>query len=128
MILYEQDPDVVRWGLHDLIDVCTLSNSGSCNSVTCYGMDTFNVEYVREYYNDPLYASNVENDAVIARALQEELSRIAYVEASGFNNTERESIITQHWPGPHETYHGSGTRKFRTCYAIPWLFVALYSS
>jgi hypothetical protein len=91
-------------------------------------MDTFNVEYVREYYNDPLYASNVENDAVIARALQEELSRIAYVEASGFNNTERESIITQHWPGPHETYHGSGTRKFRTCYAIPWLFVALYSS
>ena len=125
---YEQDPDVVRWGLHNLIDVCTLSNSGSCNSVTCYGMDTFNVEYVREYYNDPLYASNVENDAVIARALQEELSRIADVEASGLNNTEQESIITQHWPGPHETYHDSGTRKFSTCYAISWLFVALYSS
>ncbi|KAJ6317459.1 hypothetical protein OIU76_013073 [Salix suchowensis] len=107
MIVYEQDPDVVRWGLHNLIDVCTLSNSGSCNSVTCYGMDTFNVEYVREYYNDPLYASNVENDAVIAHALQEELSRIANVEASGLNNSEQESIITQHWPGPHETYHDS---------------------
>ncbi|KAJ6690472.1 hypothetical protein OIU85_006709 [Salix viminalis] len=107
MIVYEQDPDVVRWGLHNLIDVCTLSNSGSCNSVTCYGMDTINVEYVREYYNDPLYASNVENDAVIACALQEELSRIADVEASGLNNTEQESIITQHWPGPHETYHDS---------------------
>lgn len=102
MILYEQDPDVVRWGLHDLIDVCTLSNSGSCNSVTCYGMDTFNVEYVREYYNDPLYASNVENDAVIARALQEELSRIAAAEGSGVSNTEQELIITQQWPGKYD--------------------------
>ncbi|KAH9703859.1 OVARIAN TUMOR DOMAIN-containing deubiquitinating enzyme 9 [Citrus sinensis] len=31
MITYEQDPDVLRWGLHQLLDICTLSNSGSQN-------------------------------------------------------------------------------------------------
>jgi hypothetical protein len=41
----------------------------------------------------------VENDAAIARALQEELSRIAAAEGSGVSNTEQELIITQHWPG-----------------------------
>jgi hypothetical protein len=44
----------------------------------------------------------VENDAAIARALQEELSRIAAAEGSGVSNTEQELIITQHWPGKYD--------------------------
>ncbi|XP_034928985.1 OVARIAN TUMOR DOMAIN-containing deubiquitinating enzyme 9 isoform X2 [Populus alba] len=107
MIVFEQDPDVVRWGLHNLIHDCTLPNSGSCYAVTRHDRDTFNAGYVREYYNDPEYANNVENDAVIARALQEELSRIADAEAFGLNNAEQESIIMQQWPCSHERYHGS---------------------
>ncbi|KAG6758520.1 hypothetical protein POTOM_038873 [Populus tomentosa] len=107
MIVFEQDPDVVRWGLHNLIHDCTLPNSGSCYAVTRHDRDTFNAGYVREYYNDPECANNVENDAVIARALQEELSRIADAEAFGLNNAEQESIIMQEWPCSHERYHGS---------------------
>ncbi|XP_011041039.1 PREDICTED: uncharacterized protein LOC105137125 [Populus euphratica] len=107
MIVFEQDPDVVRWGLHNLIYDCTLPNSGSCYAVTRHDRDTFNAGYVREYYNDPEHANTVENDAVIARALQEELSRIADAESFGLNNAEQESIIMQQWPCSHERYHGS---------------------
>ncbi|KAF9674900.1 hypothetical protein SADUNF_Sadunf10G0175300 [Salix dunnii] len=107
MIVFEQDPDIARWGLHNLIHDCTLPNSGSCYAVTRHDRDTFNAGHEREYYNDPEYANNVENDAVIARALQEELSRIADAEALGLNNAEQESIIMQQWPGSHERYHVS---------------------
>jgi len=47
----------------------------------------------------------VENDAAIARALQEELSRIAAAEGSGVSNTEQELIITQQWPGKYDFWN-----------------------
>ena len=127
MIAFEQDPDIARWGLHNLIHDCTLPNSGSCYAVTRHDRDKFNAGHEREYYNDPEYANNVENDAVIARALQEELSRIADAEALGLNNAEQESIIMQQWPGSHERYYVSGTRKFCRYSPFPWLFKILYS-
>lgn len=106
MMTYEQDPDVLRWGLHQLLDVCTLSNSGSQNVITRYDTDLSQVGYVREGYNDtePAY---VENDEVIAHVLQEEFSRIAAEEASGSVNPEKPSILEQDWVSPSGRYNNS---------------------
>ncbi|KAF2318489.1 hypothetical protein GH714_008315 [Hevea brasiliensis] len=95
--MYDQDPDVVRWGLDTLIDVCANPTSGPSNSVTQYGLDECQVGHVVEGYNEAGYANYVENDAIIACALQEELSRIAAAEASGLHNPGQESILTQDW-------------------------------
>ncbi|KAJ9159912.1 hypothetical protein P3X46_025364 [Hevea brasiliensis] len=97
MIMYDQDPDVVRWGLDTLIDVCAHPTSGPSNSVTQYGLDECQVGNVTEGYNEAGYANYVENDAIIACALQEELSRIAAAEASGLHNPGQESILAQDW-------------------------------
>ncbi|XP_034704739.1 OVARIAN TUMOR DOMAIN-containing deubiquitinating enzyme 9 isoform X3 [Vitis riparia] len=110
MIGYEQDPDVVRWGLH-LLDICSLSNTGSGSSVTRYDADLSQVEYVREGYYEEQHNS-VENDEIIAHALQEELSHIAAAEASGLSNVGKDhlqaSILAQDWLGPSKRHPGSG--------------------
>ncbi|KAJ8759106.1 hypothetical protein K2173_004112 [Erythroxylum novogranatense] len=72
MIVYDQDPRVVPWGLHNLIHVSYLSNA-SCQSITHYNRETSEVGYVTEGYNNQ--TNHMENDAVIAHAFQEELSR-----------------------------------------------------
>ncbi|KAJ4908839.1 Uncharacterized protein Rs2_12497 [Raphanus sativus] len=104
---YEPDPDALRWGLHDL-EVCTLTNAGSCGSVTLYGTtdDAVDVNqgYVREGYNQPL-TGYVDNDAVIAQFYQDELSRVERAEESSSdsrllsdNNPSRISVVSQEWP------------------------------
>lgn len=120
MMSYEQDPDVLRWGLHQLLDVCTLSNSGSQNVITRYDTDLSQVGYVREGYTDtePAY---VENDEVIAHVLQEEFSRIAAEEASGSVNPEKPSILEQDWVSPSGRYNNSGSGKF-SCSQFDFLF------
>lgn len=64
MAIFEHDPDVVRWGLHHLLDVCSSGNSGSPQTITGYDKDVSEVLYVREGYCD--------NDEIIARAYQED--------------------------------------------------------
>ncbi|KAL2525870.1 Cysteine proteinases superfamily protein [Abeliophyllum distichum] len=100
--MYELDPDVVRWGLH-LIDVCSLTNCGSPVTVTCYDKDSSQIESVKEGYLDTTH-SILENDEVIARALQEELSRLTDLEASGSEYAgeqhQQESILAQYWLDP----------------------------
>ncbi|XVF23573.1 hypothetical protein REPUB_Repub13aG0050400 [Reevesia pubescens] len=105
MMTCDIDPDVVRWGLQDL-QVCVFSHSGVGGSVTQYGKDNSQTGYIREGYYEPERA-NVENDAVIARALQEELSRVAAAEASGFNNPTQDSILAQDWFGRQGRQHSS---------------------
>lgn len=100
MTINEQDPDVVRWGLH-LLDICSISNGGAPDTVTHYGKDLSQVEYVIEGYYETKHI-NVENDEVIAHALQEELSRLANAEAFGSLpavDDQRESILEQDWSG-----------------------------
>ncbi|KAB2031548.1 hypothetical protein E1A91_D05G319700v1 [Gossypium mustelinum] len=97
MLTCDIDPDVVRWGLQDL-QVCVFSHSGASGSVTEYEKDSSQTGYIREGYHEPELV-NVENDAVIAHALQEELSRVAAAEASGFNNPNQDSILAQDWVG-----------------------------
>ncbi|XP_011084315.1 OTU domain-containing protein DDB_G0284757 isoform X2 [Sesamum indicum] len=107
--MYELDPDVVRWGLH-LIDVCSLTNDGSQRTITCYEKDISMTESVEEGFNDPAY-SIMENDEVIAQALQEELSRLAVVEASGSASSgeqyQKASVLAQDWVGPSERHLNS---------------------
>ncbi|KAF7811835.1 OTU domain-containing protein [Senna tora] len=111
METYDMDPDVVRWGLH-LLDVCTLSSSGSPSIVTHYDPDLSQVEYVREGF---CQHANVENDEAVARAYQEELSRLDSMEASGLSNIEYQdvgaSILSQDWPSAsNRSYdYGNGT-------------------
>ncbi|XVF75576.1 hypothetical protein PTKIN_Ptkin13bG0198100 [Pterospermum kingtungense] len=93
MITHGIDPDVVRWGLQDL-KVCVLGYSGSSGSVTRYDKDNSQTGYIREGNNEP-ECVNVENDAVIARALQEELSQVATAEASGSTNPSQDFILAQ---------------------------------
>lgn len=94
----QPDPDAVRWGLHDL-EVCTLTNAGSCRSVTRYETDGVAQGYVREGYNNnnhTLTGSYVDNDAVIAQFYQDELSRVDRAEAS--DDPSRTSVVDQEWP------------------------------
>ena len=39
MTFQEQDPDVVRWGLHHLMEVCSVTNGGSPTMFTHYDKD-----------------------------------------------------------------------------------------
>ncbi|KAK4403898.1 OVARIAN TUMOR DOMAIN-containing deubiquitinating enzyme 9 [Sesamum angolense] len=111
----ELDPDVVRWGLH-LIDVCSLTNDGSQRTITCYENDFSMTESVEEGFNDPAH-SIVENDEVIAHALQEELSRLDAVEASGSTSSgeqyQKASVLAQDWIGPSGRHSNSVIKKRR---------------
>ncbi|XP_004307368.1 PREDICTED: OTU domain-containing protein DDB_G0284757 [Fragaria vesca subsp. vesca] len=108
MAKWNLDQDVVRWGLHQLLD-CTLSNDCSRSTVTGYQWDTSQVECVNEGYVEPC---SVENDEVLARALQEELSRLAKDEAAGVSGYGDEplqaSILAQDWLGPSGRHSGAG--------------------
>ncbi|KAM5555969.1 OVARIAN TUMOR DOMAIN-containing deubiquitinating enzyme 9 [Rosa sericea] len=108
MANWSLDQDVVRWGLHHLLD-CTLSNDCSRSTVTGYQWDSSQVECVNEGYVEPCY---VENDEVLARALQEELSRLAKEEAAGVSSYGdaplQASILAQDWLGPSSRHNGSG--------------------
>ncbi|XP_060174872.1 OVARIAN TUMOR DOMAIN-containing deubiquitinating enzyme 9-like [Lycium barbarum] len=89
MTVYEPDPDVVRWNLH-LIDVCGINNGGSVGTITQYDRDFSQLGYVvMEGYSEPTH-TNVENDEVIAHALQEELSSLSFEESIGSSHTHQE--------------------------------------
>ncbi|KAL1060846.1 hypothetical protein V6Z11_1Z065700 [Gossypium hirsutum] len=107
MITCDIDPDVAQWGLQD-IQVCVYSHSGASCSVTQYEKFNSQTVHIREGCYEP-ECVNVENDAVIAHALQEELSRVAAAEASGFTNPSRDSILSQDWFGLQGRQHSSGT-------------------
>ena len=131
MATYDYDPDVTRWGLHHLLDVCTLRNNASCSGVTQYDQDLSRVEFVREGYWEK---DNVENDEAVARALQEEISRIDCLEASGVSNGGpehlQESVLAQNWLGPsgrHYSY-GNGNLGAGCCCLCDYCsFLALFS-
>ncbi|XVF83144.1 hypothetical protein PTKIN_Ptkin16aG0110000 [Pterospermum kingtungense] len=115
MITCDIDPDVVRWGLQDL-QVCVFTHSGASSSVTQYEKDNSQNGYIREGYYEP---EHVENDAVIARALQEELSRVAAAEASGVNIPRQDLILAQEWFGvlgrQHSSDHEDGRKAIEDC-------------
>lgn len=111
MTAQEYDPDVVRWGLHHLMDVCSVTNGGSPGVFTHYDKDLSSVEYVCEGYceNDKMSNfTNVESDEMIALALQEELSRLAMEEDRGSSREfdQKDTVLAQDW-GATSKRHGS---------------------
>ncbi|KAL6967197.1 hypothetical protein U1Q18_032999 [Sarracenia purpurea var. burkii] len=81
MITYEHDPDVVRWGLQ-LFEGDPYSDCGYYGTVTHNSADYYHDQYFKEDQYD-LGCRNVENDELIARALQEQLSQLSVAEAPG---------------------------------------------
>lgn len=80
MISYEQDPDVVQWGLQ-LFDAGPYSDWGYCGALPQDNVDNYHEHYFKgENYNNVL--SNIENDELMAHALQQQLSQLAVAEAS----------------------------------------------
>uniref|UniRef100_A0A7N0T6T9 ubiquitinyl hydrolase 1 n=1 Tax=Kalanchoe fedtschenkoi TaxID=63787 RepID=A0A7N0T6T9_KALFE len=104
MLTYQVDPDIERWGLHHLLDGCSIVNSSSHGSITQYNADFSEVVPVKEDYVQE--KDNVENDEIIARALQEELSRVAEAEASGILDDQvgQSSILSQDWCGSSQRH------------------------
>lgn len=111
MVTYEPDADVVRWGLH-LLDGDSFSNTGhrinatQLSDTTLYrGIQIMEPQLPRE-------PTNVENDEIIAHALQEELSHLAAVEASGDPHPTEDhlqaSILAQDWLGPSQRISSEG--------------------
>ncbi|KAF8396549.1 hypothetical protein HHK36_018173 [Tetracentron sinense] len=110
MINYKQYPESVRWVLH-LLDGDPLSNSEYCGTVTQHDADFYHGQYAREgHYGTE--CSDVENDEIIAHALQEELSQLAVAEASGSSHAGEEhlqaSTIAQDWVAPSMRNFSSG--------------------
>ncbi|WOL18245.1 OTU domain-containing protein [Canna indica] len=106
MIMYEQDSDIHRWGfdfLHcDLFSVSPYT--------TQQDSSFYDTSYVGEV-DIGTQCATIENDEIIAHALQEELSQLAVAEASGSADGEEEclqvSVLTQDWFSPYTRSYSS---------------------
>lgn len=114
MMTYEQDPDVVRWGLQ-------LFDSNPYSNCSYYGTNMQDdVDYCHGPYfraeNYDTECNNLENDEIIAQALQEELSQLTVVEAPGSPDEEFKhlhvSAFSQNWLGQSMGNCGSGIARF----------------
>lgn len=136
MVLFELDPDIIRWGLHHLLPA-PAGYSPHCRTQTtpttpCTAfarpphqpigdMGTSSSVEIKVEHVD-----GVDNDAIIAQALQEELSNVAFAEASGPtsapDNQQHSAVLTQQWLRPRAVHvepasQEAGTREepFSTC-------------
>lgn len=107
--MWEQDPDVVRWGLHLLSD--PFSSTVYCEVPTS-NVATFHVGENARECNLNSECTAVENDEIIAHALQEEFSQVAAAEASGAlqegSDRLQASVLAQDWLGPPMRFIRSG--------------------
>lgn len=113
MTLHEQDPDILRWGLHLLLGDDT-SNSEETTRDDAGNYDegrSRRSDYEETTRDDP-DNYDTENDAVIAHALQEEFSQLAIAEASGSSHEDEEhlqaSVLAQDWSYPSTRNFDSG--------------------
>lgn len=78
MITYEQDPDVVRWGLQ-LFDGDPYSNCGYCGSLAQHTADCYQGHYLKGYQYDADCSYAGDNDLSI-NCLHEEISHLSVTE------------------------------------------------
>ncbi|XP_073066418.1 OVARIAN TUMOR DOMAIN-containing deubiquitinating enzyme 12-like [Primulina eburnea] len=78
MITYEQDPDVVRWGLR-LFDGDPYSNWGYCGSLMQHEADYYSGYYSKGYHDDA-DCSNTGNQELTVNCLDEELLQLSVTE------------------------------------------------
>ncbi|XP_050370826.1 OVARIAN TUMOR DOMAIN-containing deubiquitinating enzyme 12-like [Argentina anserina] len=111
MLTYEQDPDVVRWGL-ELFEGDPYLNCGYSGSVNQDGMHYYQGQYFKEDVYDT-NCPNVEYDELIAHhALQEELSLLDIEEEPEISAEQVEhlqaSVFPQDWSQQSIGNYGSG--------------------
>ncbi|XP_057478774.1 OVARIAN TUMOR DOMAIN-containing deubiquitinating enzyme 12-like [Actinidia eriantha] len=104
----EPDSDVVRWGLH-FLDVDQIFNSSYYGDNNQGNVNICHEQYTG--YNDyNTQHSNVENDEIIAHALQEEWSQLEIAEASESSHAEEpfqaSSITAPDWLSSRNYYSG----------------------
>ncbi|KAL6638625.1 hypothetical protein ACP70R_023736 [Stipagrostis hirtigluma subsp. patula] len=125
MVECEQDPDIVRWGLHHLVqggdgggasvDYSAHHHAQTTTPTTDY------TGYLQPVHDDTSAEIKIEhvdhqdavaNDEIIAQTLQDELSQIAFAEASGTSSSADEqhsAVLTQEWFRPRVVHVASGT-------------------
>ncbi|KAI4369156.1 hypothetical protein MLD38_017639 [Melastoma candidum] len=107
--MLEQDSEIVQWG-HRLFDTNSVISSGYYIESIPQDATNYNEEYtVSDYSEDP---GPVENDEIIAHALQEEFSQLAMRESPEYSDSaEEDSRVTidqQNWQVPPENYYWTG--------------------
>lgn len=114
MITYEQDPDVIRWGLQ-LFDSDPYSNCGGYCGTLAQDHGVNQDYYQGQYFNEDQYdaeSCNIANDELIAHALQEELSHLAVAEVPRSPNEVEDhlqvSSFQQDWFGQSMVNYVSG--------------------
>ncbi|KAE8794694.1 hypothetical protein D1007_30530 [Hordeum vulgare] len=105
------DANIVRWGLHLLLDndACVLRPQ---SPPTGYALPLSQPQRASTLLNSPALAEvrvdAVDNDEVIAHALQVELAQVAMTEASetaGGEPDRRATVLAQHWFRPEVVTH-----------------------
>lgn len=110
MLTYEQDPDVLRWGLQ-LFEGDPYSNCCYSGNVQQDHGDYYHGQYFTEdtYDTD---CSNVDNDELMVQSLQEKLSHLEVLEKPGSPNEGVEnfqpSVFSQDWLNQSMGNYGSG--------------------
>ncbi|KAJ6913664.1 hypothetical protein NC651_016026 [Populus alba x Populus x berolinensis] len=92
MVIYEQESDVIQWGLR-LLDGDPPFYSGYYGEAIVQSDDGYHGHYVRDHY-DITDCSHVENDEMIARTLQEEFSQLAVTEENVYSHGGEEHLQT----------------------------------
>lgn len=95
MITYEQDPDVLRWGLQ-LFDGDPFSNCGYCDNIPQNDADYYQQQYFKEDHYD-MGCSSLENNELHEHALQE-LSQLSIADAPGSSSEGVEPLQTSFYP------------------------------
>lgn len=129
MVVRDQDPDVIRWGLHHLFQ--GQGAAAAADYCSAHHPQTATTDYAQTEH--PVHHGDgdgdgdwdspvgikidritqndaVENDEIIAHALQEELSQIAVAEASGTSHADEQhsAVLTQQWFRPSIIHVASG--------------------
>lgn len=107
--MYEQDPDILRWGM-DILHVEPFPNHGYCEAYNQNDSHYYDGLYSREgSYGTDRFC--VENDEILAYALQEEFSRLSVAEENGSSQQGEEdsqaSVLMQDWFTPGDFYSGN---------------------
>jgi len=114
MVLFELDPDIIRWGLHHLLPAPAGYSADNRTQTTPTTPCTAFVRPLDQPTGDMGTSNSVEikvehvnavdNDEVIAQALQEELSHVALAEASvatsAADDQQHSAVLEQQWLRP----------------------------
>ncbi|CAN6302699.1 unnamed protein product [Urochloa humidicola] len=103
MVLYDQDPDVIRWGLHLLLP----AHDHHHTQTTAYAPPP---PFGDASNSVDIKVDHVDSDEIIAQTLQEELSQVALAEASGASSSaddNRSAVLTQQWLRPRTIHVAS---------------------